>query len=86
MKIGNLTSNIVNNLNDVGRNTASAAKQARDFVARNVNKVTTNDEFVKLKNNVNKNTLVGGVVAIGAIVLAVKCIKGIIDKVSEYKK
>ena len=86
MQIGKVVTNIVNNLNDVGRNASGAARRAKDFAATNFNKITKNDEFVNLKNNVNKNTVVGGVITVGAIVLAAKCIKGIIDKVSEYKK
>ena len=88
MNIGNSINKfagVVDNLNDIGRKASATFGRAKSYAATNIDRVTKSDEFVNLKSNVNKNTIVGGAITAISLVLAIKCIKGVLDKVSEYK-
>ena len=52
------------------------------------NSANIRDKFIKsdIKNNLNKDTVIGLTAIISALSLAGICIKGMIDKISEIRK
>jgi len=82
---------------NVGKSIYNGAKATGKFVLENSKNLKDNaDEFIKSRPNLanakdtvknavknNKEAVLGGAVILGGAILAIKCIKGIIDKTKE---
>ena len=83
--IGNVPSKIVDGLNEIGDKVATAAKDAGAFAKDKFDTFTKNESVKNTINKVDKKTAIGAGVVVAALILAVNCIKGVANKVSEIK-
>ncbi len=79
MEIKQIGNNIIRTLNDIGNHTTDTVKGVTNFAKTKIAENKDSFEFTnKLKeNNITKETAIGAGVITAAIILAVKCLKGI---------
>ena len=87
MKIaGNVSSKVIDGLNRVGSAVVDNTKRVKTLVLDKKDSFVKSETYKNIVSKANKNTLIGaGVVAV-ALGLAIKCVKEILDKTSEFKK
>lgn len=87
MKVtGNTSSKVVEGLNEIGGKASEGARRVRVFFADKKDAFVKSDLYKKVSPNVNKKTALGAGIVVAGLVLAFKCIKGVINKVSEIRK
>ena len=87
MKVtGNTSSKVVDGLNEIGGKASEGIKRAKVFLAEKKDAFVKSDLYQNVSPKVNKKTALGAGIVIAGLVLAIKCIKGVFDKVSEIRK
>ncbi len=86
MQVTNFSSRVVDGLNEIGTRISKGASKARGFVVEKTDSFVKSSVVQEVKKKANKETYIGLAAVVAAIVLAIKCIKGVVSKVSEVKK
>ncbi len=83
--IGNTSSKILNGLNEIGDKVTSSVKSTKVFLENKKDTFVKSDTYKNLSSKVDKKTVVGAGIVVAALILAAKCLKGVFNRVSEFK-
>ncbi len=90
VNFSNIKTGAINGLNSIGTAAYDVGNRALGYAQVAKDTVLKNDKFVSLKNKlssqgVEKKTVLGGAVLLCALGLALKCVKGMVNKVKEIR-